>query len=275
MSLVVYKKTNQVKRKAPTHSRTPRMKMYKQVQTPYVSRTGARTANKVNLMLASTVGSHAIETKTVDNNLMPAVFEPILHTYNTNASSILLNNVQEGTSDFTRVGKRINLKSLRLRGEMAIVTYSPSSSSSGLNSVNVRAVLVYFREYHAAIPDWNAVFNTLSPTGIRSSNLYSPLASANMGSVAVLMDRVYTNDNKGLISTGNTGCTVNVPFDEFIDLGGIGTTFNGTADPITISNITGGALVLYMRANFNGISPGEGQATIYQESHARLRFTDV
>lgn len=275
MSLVVYKKTNQVKRRAPSHARTPRMKMYKQVQTPYVSRTGARTASKVNRMLASTVGSHAIETKTVDNNLMPGIFEPILHTYNTNACAILLNNVQEGTSDFTRVGKRINLKSIRLRGELAMLSVSPSVSGSGLNSVNVRAVLVYFREYHAAIPDWNAVFNTLSPTGIRSSNLYSPLASANMGSVAVLMDRVYSNDNKGMIDTGNTDCTLNQPFDEFIDLGGIGTTYSGTADPISIANITGGALVLYMRANFNGIVPGEGQALIYQESHARLRFTDV
>jgi len=275
MSLVVYKKTNQVKRKAPYHSRTPRAKMYKQVQTPYVTKAGARTANKVNRMLASTVGSHAIETKTVDNNLMPGIFEPIIHTYNTNGCAMLLNNVQEGTADFQRVGKRINMKSIRIRGEVAIGSYSQSVSGSGVNSLNVRMVLVYFREYHSAIPDWNAVFGTLSPTGTTTGNLYSPLQSANMGSVAVMMDRVYSNDLKGMALPSNTDITINVPFDEFIDLGGIGATYSGTASPITIANITGGALVLYARANFNSALPGEGQASIYQESHARLRFTDV
>jgi len=262
-----------------TTYKKPRTGAYASVGTPYVTKAGQRTASKINKILTSTVGSHAIETKTLDlslsniNGLPP--FNGIVDTFNTNQSSCILNPIQEGAGDYQRIGKRVNLKSIRLRGTIALKSKTPAVVSSGYNTINCRLVVVYFREQLAAIPDWNAVFNCVDPIGTKFSNLNAPLASSVMNSVVLLMDRMYNNVQLAPLALTNTDNVYNCPFDEYLDLGGAGATFQGTANPITAANITSGMLVMYMRADWDSIAAGEGQAYIYENSIARLRYTDV
>lgn len=245
------------------------------VTTPFVTRTGARTAKKVTNMLSSTIGSHSIETKTVDIVLTGSTFNPVPATYVDNTGAKLLNQVREGAADYNRTGKRINMKSIRLRGEVEITSVGPTGTGGSINTLSCRMVLVYFREFHDAIPDWNAVFNQTGPDGVKISNLFSPLAPENMGSVAVLMDKTYTNMPAQVSYWSGAIYSANVPFDEYIDLGGISTTYNGTANPITMANVASGALVLYMRSNFNNNATSEGICAVYENSAARLRYTEM
>lgn len=260
-----------------TTYKKPRMtSLYRSIGTPYVTKAGQRTANKIDKILSATVGSHAIETKTLDVSLsFPSVFAPIVDTFNTNDSAVILNPVQEGAGDWQRVGKRINMKSIRMRGQVTIDSVTPNVTGSSFQTINVRAVIVYFREQLTAIPDWNAVFSNISQSGVKSSGLYTPLASSAMSSCVVLLDKVYTNIGSAGISTATTYNNTHLHFDEYIDLGGAGATYQGTANPITAANIVSGMLVLYMRANLANPIANEGQATITQFSSARLRYTDV
>lgn len=249
---------------------------YKTVTTPYVTKAGQRTASKIDKILSSTVGSHAVETKTLDISLSAGnPFQGIVDTYNTNQSALILNPVQEGAGDYQRIGKRINMKSIRVRGTISIVSKTPAVVSSGFNTLNVRLVIVYFREQLAAIPDWNAVFNCVDAIGTKFSNLNAPLASSAMTSCVLLMDRMYNNTALGPLSLTSTENQYNCPFDEYLDLGGAGATYQGTSNPITAANITTGMLVMYMRSDMDSTAPGEGQAFIFENSIARLRYTDV
>lgn len=249
--------------------------MYKSLAAPYQTKTGQRTAKKITQMLSSTVGSAGVEIKTVDINLAQAAFSPIIATYNTNGSALLLNPTQEGSGDYQRTGKRINMKSLRVRGNLCMISTGPGSVAGEIGNAVTRIVIVYFREFHNVIPDWNAVFQGITQDGVKTSTLNSNLGPAAMGSVAVLSDKTYHNLPVTQGYYASTKYVANVPFDEYIDLGGIAATYYGTANPITMANFASGAIVMYARAQEDGTAPGTSQSSIYRDSYSRLRFTDV
>jgi len=61
------------------------------------------------------------------------------------------------------------------------------------------------------------------------------------------------------------------PFDMFINLNGLKTTYSGQTDPQTIADISSGALYVFFRANTNVATDF---IQVESDSFARLRYKD-
>jgi len=223
------------------------------------------------------------EIKTCDLDLQtPGVFNPIIDDVTTNGSCRLMNAIEQGTADYQRVGKQINMKSLRIRGHCIFQSSAPLAGGaySNLNNNWVRFVLVYMKDQVAAIPSFDDIFSQTSAGGSTFSNVMSPVDSAKMTDVTVLRDWVIKSDMPS-ITTQTTGAAGDIqwacrmPFDEYVKLDNLPAIFKGTASPITVDLLTTGALLLYARADTNLPGPPPNMlAFIFENSNARLRYTD-
>jgi len=228
---------------------------------------GARSIKKAVAQAVARAG----EKKGVDT---PLTISTVVATTNTNDDCQVLNLVQQGSGSWNRVGRKINLQSVRLRG-IARHTSSPAVTSGYLNSNNLRMVVVWDKQPSgAAIPTFDTVFGLTDQDGTESSTYLAPVRYDNMDRFSVLRDEfcpmnVVTDNQSG-------GATDAVrweyPFDVFIKLGGREVVFSGQSDPMTIADISTGGLYVYFRAE--GDAAGTNQVGIDTDSFARLRFTD-
>jgi len=91
------------------------------------------------------------------------------------------------------------------------------------------------------------------------------------GRFRVLKDTViHSSPMAGNNEGGTTDAVINhYPFDEFVSLRGIQTTYSGTSNPQTIADISSGALYLVVRAATNTATTNFWS---YVSGVARLRY---
>lgn len=217
------------------------------------------------------------EIKTVDvqlaGNYLASEFNPIVQTFSTNESGLLLNGIQQGAADFQRVGRHVNLKSLRIRGNITTSHLVPAVGTTNYQEQVIRLVVVHIKSEETAIPTWDAVFGGVMQTGGSIVNRESSVLPYKLGDVTVLRDVTLksTANNCGDIATGGDWLICRLPFDEYIPLKGLQTVYKGTNNPVTIAHIATGAIVLYMRAAYNTT---DDHAAINDCGVARLRYED-
>lgn len=212
-----------------------------------------------------------IEKKGMDTDIN---LNPIIATTNTNGSAFVLNLVQSGNGSWNRVGRKIQLKSVRLRGSI-LFQYSAVATTANLVEDMCRMVVVWDKQPSSGvIPAFDVVFGRTEQDGTESCDYLDGPKFDNMDRFTILRDTVM-EDSVGAtpLTTGSTNLVINQQgFDVFIPLGNRETVFSGQSAPMTIADISSGALYVYFRSRYN---QSAYFTAVNSESHARLRYTDV
>lgn len=197
----------------------------------------------------------------------------VLATVTTNGAAILLNGVQRGTGSFNRLGRKITMKSLRVKADIAC-THIIQLANGDQHGNTLRMVVVYDRQTNGgAIPNYNLIFGQTDQAGAETGNIYDSLRYDNTGRFAVLMDKVITS-NPGSPGAAAASDLIQNRFfcDEYIKLKNLETFFSDTQSPMTNTEIATGSLYIYFRATINSNLISEW--AVAPASFARLRYYD-
>lgn len=211
----------------------------------------------------------AAEKKGMDTDLELA---GVLASTNTNGAAFVLNLVQQGAGSWNRVGRKIIMTSARLRGEVYAL-FTPQATTADRNGTLFRMVVVYDKQPSgASIPTFDTIFGYTRQTGTEESGILAPVRYDNMSRFTVIRDKVVDlNQKAGMSDLGTTNQMSNVwCFDEFIKLPKLETVYSGQTNPMTIADISTGALYVYFRktnANNNVVN-------VSNQSDCRLRYYD-
>lgn len=243
--------------------------------TGYNRATGGMTAaargKSLNRAVAAAVRK-TVEKKGVDFPL--TIVGPILASTNTNGDSIVLDLVQQGAGSWNRVGRKIELQSLRLRGQY-LWTYDPAATTGTVFGNTVRMVVVWDKQPSgAAIPTFDTIFGVTGQDGSETSTLLAPVKYDNMDRFSVLRDCVTDLVPKMYNASAGTQGYVQevIAWDEFIPLKGREVVFLGQSAPMTIADISTGAVYVYFRCQYSTAVATE--VAVSANSFARLRYID-
>lgn len=230
--------------KRPRQAAVPRAVMYRQPQQ--LLRTG--------------LYSGSAEIKAID--IPDATYGIIAPAGGTQC--ILLNGVQTGTGFFNRVGSRIELKSLRVRG---FLYYALTSIQD-----QVRMIIVYDRQPTGALPTVANLLQARDQAGAATNAGSNEINLDNRDRFSIIRDFTQTMPScsvaAGVLTNGPAWSHNQVAeVDMYIKLKGLVTHYNSTANPCTIANIATGALYCFF--------VGDTQSnTIGFNGNFRLRFGD-
>ena len=87
-------------------------------------------------------------------------FAQINSTVNDNSGMIVLNLIQQGAGSWNRVGRKVNLRSLRIRGDI-IHTQTTGVATGLTNGQTVRCVIVWDKQPSSGSSPNTSVFGTL------------------------------------------------------------------------------------------------------------------
>lgn len=211
------------------------------------------------------------ELKGVDTALTGSTW---LNISNTNGLCDVLNLVQEGNGSYNRIGRKIKLRSLRIRGTVK-ATLAEEAVTGNFYGITGRMVVVWDKSPNgASIPTFDTIFGYTEQDGTEVGvNEFAPLRYDNTSRFSVVRDKCFVLNPVGDNNSGGAQDRMNVSMyiDEFINLKNRETSFNSTANPMTIANISTGALYIYYRADYN-----TANTTTLNLSNgiARLRYTD-
>lgn len=212
-----------------------------------------------------------IELKGMDTILGDGI-TAITATTNTNFDCYCLNLIQQGAGSWNRVGRNVNLNSVRIRGSINFQNeITPTVADYTDNWV--RMIVVWDKQPSGAIPTFNQVFGQTDQNGNETSYILNSVRFDNMERFQVLRDRIITADQDGAgsvvdVNGGQTRRKYCV-FEDFIKLNGKITTFSGQSAPMTIADVSTGALLVYFRAH-----SGQPLNSAFLGGSARLRYTD-
>lgn len=211
------------------------------------------------------------EKKGVDIGIAHA---SVVSTTNTNANIDVIPLVQQGAGSWNRVGRKIHLKSVRVRG-LAQIGFAHQATTGDLFGQSLRMIVVWDKQPSGgAIPNFDTMFGTTTQAGVEATSFLDPIKYDNMGRFQVLRDKVWDFRPNLSNQQGGTGDSLDIyhTFDEFIKLGNREVVFSGQSNPMTIADISTGALYVIFRcaAQIAGVS----EVAINPGSFARLRYTD-
>lgn len=202
------------------------------------------------------------ELKGMDTAL-GSVIGDVIATTNTNDDIAVLNLVQQGNGSWNRVGKQIEMDSLRITGAIRLKTDSETQGYAN----SFRMVVIYDKQPSGqAIPTWDTIFGKTNQNGTESCTIFDPLRYDNMGRFKVLLDRKI-DMNPGIV--GQTYMIKTI--DEYIKLRNKKTIFSGQSTPMTIADISTGALYIGFRAYFDSV---RAQVDVTADFMSRLRYRD-
>lgn len=216
------------------------------------------------------VSRSAVEIKGMDTTINTS---DVLATTNTNGGAFVLNLIQQGNGSWNRVGRKVRNKSIRLLID-GFFLQGPTGTTADLVGANMRMVLVWDKQPSSgAIPTFDTIFGRTVQDGTESTQYNDPLRYDNTGRFSVIRDCIEPMNPE----TYNTGGTTNLVqyrfhFDKYVDLKGRETVYSGQSSPMTIADISTGALYLYFRASNDATNVSEFR--IASTSMTRLRYTD-
>ena len=226
------------------------------------SRGGLQPGSRASLMAAQRYIRRG-EVKGVDT---------LLNTVGqvTNAESgtddiVALNLIAPGSGSFNRIGRKVSLKNIRIRGSFFI---NPGAVASAQNADVVRMSIIWDKQPSgAAAISWDQVFKFTPQSGTEADSLYASLRYDNMERFVVLRDQFIKVEMTHTSTVVTTSTQNYVPFDVFVDLKGIETTFNAQTATAVVTDISTGCLYVMFRSE-------TAAAQLSQKSMARLRFSD-
>jgi len=192
-------------------------------------------------------------------------------TTSTNGHAFVLNLIQTGSGSWNRVGRKTHAKSLRIVGCLNWA-FTPTFATGACNSSFVRMVVVWDKQSSGAtIPTFDAIFGITAQDGTESCpDITCPPRYDNMDRFRVLRDCILPAPTEAVPAFGSGPYLARPqPFDEYIKLGNLESVYSGQTVPMTIADISTGALYVYFRSLFNAAN-----CTVNSDAIARLRYTD-
>jgi len=194
----------------------------------------------------------------------------VLNMDNGTATVQAINLCQQGTGISQRLGNKIAMKSLRLRLKLL-----NTANVNDVNDIsNARVMILYDRNPNGAYQASSTILGeSLQSNSIGTGTHMSNLNPNYFDRYTVLMDKLLTlppRNHTAITGTFVTGATTPNDFilDEFVKLRNLESQFSGTANPMTIAQISSGALVIL---SFGGTATQAWCLT----GTARLRYYDV
>lgn len=212
--------------------------------------------------LPAYLGSFGTEIKAIDIARTGYIFR----TPAAASAVALLNGIQTGTGFFNRIGSRIEMKSLHVRGTI-------SNIATGTDCQG-RILIIYDRQPTGALPVITSILQGRDQTGAAATSGLSEINLDNRDRYIVIRDMQFdfpsVTNTAGVLTNGPNwaGQDPRMTINEFIKLKGLVTHFSGTANPATISEIATGALYIVTVAELN-------DSTWQANLNFRLRFGDV
>lgn len=179
---------------------------------------------------------------------------------NATGSPQLLNGCIAGSQNFQRIGRKINMKSLQIRGVL-----TPTDLTT--NAQMVRMIVVYDKQSNGAAPTFANVITSQNIAGATQSLVGDMVNLDNRDRFEIIRDKIYSfnfGDAAGYApSPGSYECT------DYIRLADRPVVFNaGTAG--TVGDIQSGALYVFWIS-----SQAAATGSTLQSLSYRLRFIDV
>lgn len=205
---------------------------------------------------------------TIDNTTPATWTNPVLSTTNTNGSCAVLNLIQTGTGSWNRIGRKVTLKSVRIKGFAEGFIFQ--TATNDFNGNMMRVVLVWDKQPSgAAIPAYDDIFSETNQSGVESTVVWSQTAYDTLDRFRVIKDMTIPFEMENTVSATNATRIV-VPIDEYIKLPDLESNYSGQSTPMTIADINSGALYLYARSLFNVAA--DSTTALYV--NCRVRYTD-
>jgi len=179
---------------------------------------------------------------------------------------ILLNGIQTGTAFYNRIGSRVEMKNLQIKGNV-------EAGANNNDGALLRFLIIYDRQPTGALPTVADILQDRSQAGTSNTTGSSSINLDNRDRFSIIRDMCFespvTTITGGTASftTSMSGNSRDLAINEFIKLKGLGTHFKSTANPATISDIATGAL--YAMFVTNGNDSAWDFAGVF-----RLRFED-
>ena len=229
------------------------------------ARMAARRAAPARFIRPARAG----ETKGMDTDISNG---SIVSTTNTNANIGVLNLVQQGAGAWNRVGRKIHAKSVRIKGFVRFSS-APIPASGIIYQCSFRMILVWDKQPSgSAIPSFDTIFGITTQDGTESCpDITCPLRYDNMDRFRVLKDWFISPPSIPLAATGSAPNTFqSVSFDEYTKLPMLESVYSGQSQPMTIADVSTGALYVIMRQT----SSGGTTSQVEFDGIARLRYRD-
>lgn len=174
----------------------------------------------------------------------------------------------QGAAAFNRIGQKILLKSIRLRGNVKNIL-------TGVQGFG-RIMVVYDRQSNAALPNWADLISAQTSAGATSTSAYDGMNMANRERFIMLVDEQFNFPSV----TNTAGVLTNTAFpqekdpsmfnfDRFVPLKDMEMHFNNTNGG-TFADIQTGSLSLFVAIDSNSTA-----ASWQLNWTARTRFDDV
>jgi len=183
----------------------------------------------------------------------------------------VVNLTNTGSGSYNRVGRKIFMRSARIRAQLQFRFSNDVAIASSLQrSVGVRIALVYDRQPSGVLPVWGDIFANTDNIGDVIPEINSALNFANTSRFYVLRDFMVVVDPPFLTTDGSV-IQLDRFVDEYVDLQELETVYSGDSTECTIADISSGALY-FMRAA-TADSPAVAESEV-RRGAIRLRYTD-
>ena len=206
------------------------------------------------------------EVKGVDTSIEDDPIDDV-KTGNTGINALGL--IQSGSGSNNRVGRKVHLKSLMVRGLLDFV-------SQDISVVNAcRVVVLYDRAPNSAtaIPNFNTIFGLLSQTGGSVTHFNSPLKYAAMSRFEVLKDYVWT-PNPGASDPAVEFMQEEHEIKFYIPLNNREMVYSSNVSPQTHAQVETGLLYIIFKALNNTTGGSQSQFKVVN-LNCRVRYVDA
>jgi len=161
------------------------------------------------------------------------------------------------------------MRSLHIRGSITVSATITNASPDFL-----KWAIVYDRQPNGALPTYQQIFQLYDQTGATHSDAYSDVNLDERDRFMIIRHKTYNGPAQD-VAGATPAQTIGIPVEdqqinEFIKLKRLTTHFNGTAAPLTITNIVTGALYLVTQ----GLKP-VASAPFDMNLAFRLRYDDL
>lgn len=211
--------------------------------------------------LPATLRSRIPEVKTVDIPQTSTLLS-------TTATFQLLNGIQEGSSFFNRVGRKVMMKSFRLTGSII-----PDGLGAG-NAHYIRIMVVYDRQPNGTFPAIADLLQNVDNAGAATTTSLSGMNMNNAERFLMLADlRIDIPQDSG--TTDNQFASIidykgEFNIDRYIKLRNLETHFKASSNPAVVADQSTGSLFL---CTFGNVAAASAEYDL--QWTGRLRYHDV
>lgn len=213
-----------------------------------------------------------VEKKGMDTNIGTAV-QTVTNATGDNEDMVVCNLIRTGTGSFNRIGRKVRLQSIKIQGTATCMT-NHILATGDLLSNTLRQVIVWDKQPSGVLPVFSTIFGTTNQAGAESTDYLDPLKYDNMDRFQIIRDkRIIHNPmvhNDQGASEDRTYSDYSL--DEFIKLGGRETVYSGQSTPMTIADISTGALYIIYRSETD--SEASTRWNVNPNCKVRLRYSD-